>query len=199
MNIDTAAPSVASNGNGRQQDAALMRRVAAEDPAAARSLVDRHLSPMVGLGFRMLGDRARAEDLAQEAFLRLWRQAPHWKPAARIGTWLYRVVHNLAVDELRRGKRWSDDAVPDTADPALGIFEARHATEVSAAVDTALRALPARQRTALALVFFESLSNIEAAEIMNISVDALESLLARGRRTLKSLLNENRGDLVGEL
>lgn len=178
-------------------DGNLMRRAAAGDEDAARVLVERHLSRAVGLAFRMLGNPASAEDVAQEAFLRLWKQAGRWRPEARVGTWLYTVVHNLCLDELRRPMRRVRALDPELADSRETAQAARQHSEVSALVEAALRALPERQRAALALVHYEQLPASEAAAIMGISIEALESLLARARRALRTRLAGLKPDLLG--
>jgi RNA polymerase sigma-70 factor (ECF subfamily) len=182
----------------RAEDAALMRRVAAGDAAACRTLVDRHLDGIVAFAYRMLNDAAEAEDVAQEAFLRLWRGAARWEPRAKVRTWLYRVARNLCIDRLRAQR----PSVPvDTMElPANGggPKAAIHRDQVAALIDGAIAKLPERQREALALVHYQELSNIEAAQIMDVSVEALESLLARGRRTLRQTLDGLRADLLGE-
>ncbi len=178
------------------KDAALMARVAAGDRHAQRVLVDRHLGPGFSLAVSMLRDRALAEDMCQEAFFRLWKIARKWQPQAKIGTWLYRVIHNLCIDELRRRGRLSDDEVPEVADETPDPMQQHHRAQVADTVRQELDRLPVRQRTAIALVHYQELSNIEAAEIMEISVDALESLLARGRRKLRETLMERKADLM---
>ena len=180
-------------------DAELMKRVAVGDQSACRSLVEAHLRGLVGLAYRTLHDMAAAEDIAQENFLKLWRMANRWKPEARVSTWLYRVAHNLAIDEIRRRGHLSDQEAPDTADPAASQYIQQHQSQVRDQVEAALAQLPVRQRTAITLVHHQELRNIETAEIMEISVDALESLLARGRRKLKELLIDRKRDLVGEI
>lgn len=182
-----------------QADAALIARVGAGDSAACRVLVDAHLGRIHAFAWRMLGDAGEAEDVAQEAFIRLWRQAARWRAEARAGTWLHRVAHNLCVDRLRRRRETQGDLVPEQADPAPGPMAARHRDQVAGAIQAALAGLPERQRAAIALVHYQELGNIEAAAIMEISVEALESLLSRGRRGLRQRLVEMRDDLLGEL
>lgn len=174
-----------------------MRRVASGDQAAARQVVDRHLARSVGFAWRMLGDRHLAEDVAQEAFLRLWRQAPRWRAKARIGTWLRTVLYNACVDQLRKRRPQTDIADMDLADSAPNPAEAHHSDQVAAMIQDAIEALPDRQRAAIALVHYDEMTNIEAAEILDVSVDALESLLARGRRTLRDRLQSVRDELLG--
>ena len=184
--------------DSRQLDAQLMRRVAGGEAEACRRLVESHTSRLLGLAYRMLGDTAKAEDVAQEAFLRLWRQAGRWRPEARIGTWLYRVVYNLCIDELRARGKLSDEEVPDLPDPADGPMVVEHREQVARTVNAAIAALPLRQRTAITLVHHQEMTNIEAAQVMGVTIDALESLLVRGRRNLKQQLSTLRGDLIGE-
>jgi RNA polymerase sigma-70 factor, ECF subfamily len=185
--------------DGINQDAELMRRVAAGDQPACRTLIQRYLRGMVGLSFRMLGDMAAAEDIAQDAFLRLWQIAKKWKPEARISTWLYRITHNLAIDEIRRRGKFKDQELPDVEDTSADQYNNQHASQVANQVEAALSQLPVRQRAAITLVHHQELTNIEAAEVMDISVDALESLLSRGRRKLKEFLIDRKTDLVGEV
>lgn len=184
----------------RIADAELVRRAAAGEQNACRRLVDAHLGRSVGLAGRILGDQAEAEDVAQEAFLRLWRQADRWRPDARVGTWLYRVIHNLCVDRLRVRRRLvGEESLPDLPDPQPGPMQTHHQAQVSSQVQAAVDALPERQRTAITLVHHMETGNIEAAEIMGVSVEALESLLGRGRRTLREKLAALRPDLTGEV
>ena len=179
-------------------DAALMGRVVAGDPAAARAVVDRHLPGLVAFAWRMAGDRATAEDVAQDAMLKLWRQAPHWKPKAQIGTWLRRVAYNRCIDLHRRARPVEDAAGLELEDPAAGPERRLLAQEVSAIVRQALEALPARQRAALAMSHFDGMNNGETAAALDISVEAVESLLARGRRTLRKRLTALKPDLLEE-
>ncbi|MGA7778709.1 MAG: RNA polymerase sigma factor [Paraburkholderia sp.] len=175
--------------NERDPDAELVARVGEQDPAAVRTLVSRKLPRLLALATRMLGDRMEAEDVAQETFVRIWKQAPHWKEGeARFDSWIHRVALNLCYDRLRGRREDPVAELPDEADPQplpdLQI-DARVRDE---RVRAALAALPARQREALVLNYYQELSNIEAAALMGITVDALESLLARARRNLRAQL-----------
>lgn len=169
-------------------DAALMRRVAAADAAACRGLIDRELPGLLAFTYRLLGNRAEAEDVAQDSFLRLWQIAARWKPKAKIRTWLRRVAYNAAIDRLRRRRPQVDPDDVAIADPARNPAEAAHADQVEVAVAAALAELPERQRAAIALAHYDGLGNQETADILEISVEAVESLLARGRRALRTRL-----------
>ncbi len=182
-----------------QADAALMARVGAGDSAACRILMDAHLGRIHGYAWRMLGDAGEADDVAQECFLRLWRQARAWRAEARLGTWLHRVAHNLCIDRLRRRRPGTVEDPPDLPDPAPGPAGERQRAQVARAVGAALGELPERQRAAITLVHYQELGNIEAAAIMGVSVEALESLLSRGRRGLRAALGDRRDDLMGDL
>lgn len=185
---------------GFDPDGALVRSIGAGEPRAAEALVRRHLPRMVGLARRMLGDASEAEDVAQEVFLRVWREAPKWRPgAAKFETWMHRVALNLCYDRLRRRRERADpDAGVNVADSAPLPSEQWLARQRAAKVDAALAALPERQRAAIVLVHYQELTNIAAAEMLEVSVEALESLLARGRRTLRAALADVVDDLIGD-
>ena len=172
-----------------QRDAELLARFSKGDRAAALALTSR-LAPVVfAQAFRMLGDRAEAEDVTQESLLRLWKAAPGWDATrAKITTWLYRVTSNLCIDRLRKSNRNSGDEVPEVADETPGIDLKLQATARAQALQHALQTLPDRQRQAMILRHIEDLSNPEISDIMEISVEAVESLVSRGRRALASTL-----------
>ena len=170
-------------------DEDLVSRVGRGDPAAIQALVARKLPRMLALAHRLLGDPVEAEDVAQEAMLRAWRQAPSWRPGkARFDTWLHRVALNLCYDRLRRRREVLTDAPPERADPAPGPDRGVEAAQLGDRVNAALARLPERQREAIVLCHYQELGNIEAAALMDESVEALESLLSRGRRALRAAL-----------
>lgn len=176
-------------------DAALLARLAADEPGAARAMVAAKLPRIVALAERLLGDRGEAEDVAQEVFVRIWRQAPGWRPgAARFDTWIHTVALNLSRDRLRKRRETVTADPPDRADPAPLADTRLIAAEGTARVRAVLDRLPPRQREAVVLTYYQDLPNAEAAAVMEISIDALESLLSRGRRTLKALLMESHDD-----
>ena len=192
-------PPGGSAGHERREDAALVAAAANGDAGAFRSLVDRHLSGVLAVARRMLRDDAEAEDVAQEALLRLWRSADDLEVGAQgLRPWLRRVVSNLCVDRMRSGRRLMVvEEVPDRAEPATQLTQ-MEARDVSQRVDAALKELPDRQRMALTLFHYEGLSQVEVGRIMGISDEAVESLLARARRNLKGALREEWRELLAE-
>ncbi len=177
-----------------------MARAGRGDRLAASALVVRHSDRIYAVCRRMLRDRTAAEDAAQETFLKLWKHAGRWRPqGAEVGTWLVRIAINACYDRLRReGREVGEDAAPERADPAPRADDLLAAEDRRSAVETALARLPDRQRAAIILCHYQELSNIEAAAALEISVDALESLLARGRRALKESLISRRDELLEE-
>ncbi|MFC5736586.1 RNA polymerase sigma factor [Sinirhodobacter huangdaonensis] len=166
------------------------------DRAAARLLTLRMGPLAFRVAQRMLGDRAEAEDLAQEALLRLWKIAPEWRTGeAKVTTWLYRVVTNLATDRLRRRRGIGLDEAPELPDCAASAVEQMIDGDRAAALEAALAQLPARQRQAVVLRHLEGLSNPEISAAMEIGVEAVESLTARGKRALAAILAGRREEL----
>ena len=175
-------------------DDQLLARVAVGDPAATRAMVARKLPRLLSLAGRMLGDSAEAEDVAQEAFLRIWKQASRWRPGeARFDTWLHRVALNLCYDRLRRRRELAFADPPDRADDGPAPDRGLQAADTGRRVGAALQSLPDRQREAIVLCHYQELGNIEAAAVMGVSVEALESLLGRGRRALRVALADMKG------
>lgn len=178
-------------------DEALLVAFGNGDPKAARTLAARLTPRILGFAARMLGDRVEAEDVAQEAMLRLWCQAPKWRQGeAKVTTWLYRVVSNLCVDRLRKTRETVElDVAPDPADGSPGAEAGLLQAARVAALDAALRDLPERQRQAVVLRHIEGLANPEIAAVMEIGVEAVESLTARGKRALVGALGDRREEL----
>ena len=178
---------------GIDPDQELVERVGRGDPAAVQALVARKLPRMLQLAHRMLNDTAEAEDVTQEAFLRAWKQASSWVPgAARFDTWLHRVTLNLCYDRLRRRREVAMAEPPEQIDTGPAADRGLLARDTGLRVAAAMAELPDRQREAVALCHYQELTNIEAAALMGVTVDALESLLARGRRALRAALADLR-------
>lgn len=182
------------DGTSIDEDAALLARFAAGDQGAARALTELLLPGALRQAWRMLGDRAEAEDVAQDAMLRLWRQAADWRAGeARISTWLYRVVHNLCIDRMRRRRpQVPVEDAPEPVDPDPGVLARMASSETGRAIAAAIGELPERQRQAVMLRHFEGWSNPQIGEALDCSVEAVESLLARARRQLAQRLSDER-------
>lgn len=182
-----------------ESDAALLRRIKGGEAEASRLLIDQHLDRIVAYGYRMLGDAAEAEDVAQETFLRLWRNIDKWRAEAPLIYWLQRVAYNLCIDRLRKKTLVSIDLIPEPIDENENPASSVHRAELSHAINRAIAGLPDRQKAAIIFCHQEELSNIETAKIMEISVEAVESLLSRGRRSLRESLEYLRPELKGDI
>ncbi len=200
---DGAATRVCDQrSDGRQSfldEADLLTRACAGHQSAFRVLVDRHLSTVVAGARGLLNDASEAEDVAQEAFVRLWQRAGRLEiGAAGVRPWLRQVSRNLAIDRLRSAKRL--DVVAEISEHGEAATQQGHVEDIERAdhVADALAALPDRQRVALTLFHFEELSQVEVAEALSCSVEAAESLLSRGRRRLKIELKESWRTLLDE-
>jgi RNA polymerase sigma-70 factor (ECF subfamily) len=198
---DTNAPTDTTKApRAELSDEQLMARIRKRDQAAFSCLLNRHLNAIHAYLFRLTGSRTDADDLSQDTFLRVWRKAASFKPGrAKLTTWLHRIAHNLFVDEYRRQLRAqppnhavdTDPALDEIADPRADHASLSEHREQLADLNRALMALPEGQRSALTLCQIQGFSNLEAADIMAVSVRALESLLARARRRLKNELSEH--------
>jgi len=171
------------------RDEILMSRVVQGDHEAFSLLVHRHTPRMYALARRISGLSAEAEEILQDAFLRVWVNAGTWSPQkGTFAVWLGRIVVNLCVDRRRadRYEPWGDEEPLIEADDDLEseLFQQQQAEQVALAIEE----LPMRQRTALVLCYYEGFSNAEAAEILDISVGALEALLVRARQALRERL-----------
>ena len=170
-------------------DEALVAAVGRGEPAAIRAFVAAIAPRMMALAGRMLGDASEAEDVTQDLFLKVWKHAAAWRPGpAKFDTWMHRVALNLCYDRLRRRREITTDALPERVDDGPAADAGLIAAETSVQVSAALARLPDRQREAIVLVHYQDMTNIEAAALMEVSVEALESLLSRGRRTLRDTL-----------
>lgn len=185
-----AAPLETTHVNDTaQDDLACMQRVGRGDQRAYRMLVDRYLGGITRFALRLLNDAAEAEEVAQETFLRLWTEAKSFEPRAQPKTWLYRIARNQCIDRLRKrrshGQEQELSEEEAGGDRPSGLFARK---EAALRVEQALAGLPERQRAALTLVHYEGLSGAEACDVLDVTAEALESLLARGRRSLREQL-----------
>lgn len=168
-----------------------VRLVATGDRMAAARLVNAHGDRLMAVAWRMLGSREAAEDVVQEAFIRMWQHAKDWQPgAAKFSTWLHRVAVNLCYDRLRKAsyryEHPAGDDLPDMASDRPDAEAVLTRTGELTALRNALDRLPPRQKMAVILCHYEEHSNAAAAAMMEISLEALESLLSRARRSLKA-------------
>ncbi|MEJ6479320.1 MAG: RNA polymerase sigma factor (sigma-70 family) [Paracoccaceae bacterium] len=178
-------------------DEALLIAYANGDVAAAQVLAVRLAPRIMAQAIRMLQNHAEAEDVTQDALMRLWKIAPDWRQGeAQVTTWLYRVVANLCTDRLRkRGRGVALDAVAEPESGAPSVTQQMQDNTRMAALRDALADLPERQAQAVALRHLEELGNPEIAQIMDISVEAVESLIARGKRALAQSLAPRKAEL----
>ncbi|WP_262692368.1 sigma-70 family RNA polymerase sigma factor [Kordiimonas aestuarii] len=181
-------------------DETLVARVATGDRTAFAFLVKRHGLRYRALAFRYLDDVARAEDLAQEAFVKLWTHAGRFDAGkAKFTTWFHRIVVNRCLDDKRRKKA---DPLPegfDEADNRPGAEEKLAQEGGKARLRTALAALSDRQKIAVTLSYFDGLSNMEAAAAMDMNLKAYESLLVRSRAKLREQLQAEKQQLFEAL
>lgn len=179
-----------------QSDEDLLAAYAAGNQAAAQALTLRHAGRVFAHAMRVLGDGSEAEDVTQEAMLKLWRIAPDWRPGeAQISTWLYRVTANMCIDRLRKRRTTNFDELPEVADGSPQVVDTMVDKERQDALQSALGQLPERQRQAVVLRHIDGLSNPEIGQIMDITPRAVESLTARGKRALTQLLSRKRKEL----
>ena len=178
------------------EDEDLINRLAANDEAAFRQLVERHIDRAFGIALRILGSRADAEDVVQDTMLKVWTHRGQWQHGrAKFSTWLYRVVTNRCIDLYRQPRTDNVDAVPEPVDTQPDVVSTMHRDEVTQMLESAMQRLPEQQRVAVILSYQENMSNGEIAEVMDTTVAAVESLLKRGRQQLRELLRRHERDI----
>ena len=176
-------------------DRKLMQAVCLGSRSAYQSLVKRHLKSISHYAYRLLGNQKDTQDITQEVFLRLWINAQKWNTEkSKLTTWLHRIAHNLCIDYLRKHTRmqtqdsFDDEAADSSSNNEESTEETNDKTKL---LREALSALPENQRSALTLCHYQGFSNKEAAAIMNISVKALESSVARAKLSLREKLTSS--------
>lgn len=176
-------------------DEELMQAVCMGERSSYQILVKRHLKSISHYAYRLLGNQKDTEDITQEVFLRLWTNAQKWKSEkSKLTTWLHRIAHNLCIDYLRKhGRMQTQDTFDEEADDSTPANEQsfEESSDAIKLLSEAISALPENQRSALSLCHYQGFSNKEAAAIMNISVKALESTIARAKRSLREQLTSN--------
>jgi RNA polymerase sigma-70 factor (ECF subfamily) len=184
------------------EDVRLMQLVAGGDTSAFEKVIERHQALVAGTAARMLGSNSDVEDIAQQVFIRVWKSARRYVPRAKFTTWLLKITRNLVFNELRRAKRRAQvslqpepgaEEIPlkDEANPApdTSLLE----DELQRAIEEAIMELPESQRMALVLRRYEQLSYEEIAEILDLSVPAVKSVLFRARTELRARLSKYLG------
>src|SRR5213595_3105692 len=191
-------PRTVGRSDEDAEDVRLMRLVSGGDTGAFEQLIERHQSLVAGTVARMLGSNSDVEDIAQQVFIRVWKSARRYVPRAKFTTWLLKITRNLVFNELRRSKRHA--LVPLQTDPGAEEFPLKDEknpppdaslleTELQQAIEDAIMQLPESQRMALILRRYEQLSYEEIAEILDLSVPAVKSVLFRARTELRSRLS----------
>lgn len=170
-------------------DEQLMLAVGRGDAGAFSEIVHRHQRSAWSIAYRFVGHAADAEDIAQEAFLKILSAAPRYQPSAVFSTYLYRVVTRLCIDFYRKKRPVFTDTLPEMADPAPDPAAALARKDRETTIRRALDALPARQRMAVILKYYEGLGYADIATAMDITRKAVERLLGRARKTLQSRLS----------
>jgi RNA polymerase sigma-70 factor (ECF subfamily) len=192
-----AGRSDIESSHARDQEGALLLAFGQGDGAAAAALIDLVSPRVLAQATRMIGNRAEAEEIAQEAMLKMWRASKSGEIyKAKVSTWLYSVTANLCIDRLRhRRATLPIQDLPEPVDPTPAVAQVMLEQARKSALCAALANLPERQALAVSLRFIEGLQNPEIADIMGVSIEAVESLTARGKRALALALSNRREEL----
>ncbi|MGI9371727.1 MAG: RNA polymerase sigma factor [Hyphomicrobiales bacterium] len=195
-----AQPAEINGARTTPTDAMLLKRVRDGDERAFEQLAAFHFQAAWRVAARVLRNDGEAEDVAQEALLKVWQNPPDLDSEASLRPWVLRVASNGAIDRLRKKKPdLLGDALPERNDPAPRADNKLVADDATGQVQDAIENLPERQRLALVLTYYEGLPNKDAAKALEVSVDALESLLSRARRALKAALSEHWDGLLADI
>lgn len=194
--VKIAAQDESRRSPVKDDDEPLLDRLALNDEAAFRMLVERHVDRAFGIALRILGSRADAEDVVQDTMLKVWIHRGKWQHGrAKFSTWLYRVITNRCIDLRRMPRTDNVDAVPEPVDAQPDVVSAMQRNEISQLLEQAMQRLPEHQRVAVILSYHENMSNGDIAEVMDTTVAAVESLLKRGRQQLRALLRLHELDI----
>lgn len=178
------------------EDSELLDRLAADDEAAFRMLVERHIDRAYAIALRIVGNAADAEDVVQDTMLKIWSHRGRWLHGrAKFSTWLYRVISNRCIDLRRKPRNENVETVPEVADGQPGAVEIIERNELNDMLELAMQRLPEQQRIAVIFSYHENMSNGEIAQVMETTVAAVESLLKRGRQQLRQLLRKHERDI----
>ena len=178
------------------EDSELLDRLAANDEAAFRMLVERHIDRAYAIALRIVGNAADAEDVVQDTMLKIWSHRGRWQHGrAKFSTWLYRVISNRCIDLRRKPRNENVETVPEVADGQPGAVEIIERNELNGMLEIAMQRLPEQQRIAVIFSYHENMSNGEIAQVMDTTVAAVESLLKRGRQQLRQLLRKHERDI----
>jgi RNA polymerase sigma-70 factor, ECF subfamily len=197
LNLEASALTL--EGLHSESDADLLAAAVRRDAQAFGKLIAKYHGLVFRIVWRITNGNAEAEDIAQEAFLKLWNNPSQLREAGALKGWLARVAHNLAMDWFRRRNHGASLDQIDVADQRPSAEENMSRDWVTQRINSAVAKLPERQKQVVTLVHFEQFSQAEAARVMELSSDALESLLARARRALKENLASDRHDLLVSL
>ena len=193
------ADSTPNPSEANAVDFTLMERIGAGDHQAFRELVERHQNAVIGTVAKMLGNASESEDIAQQVFLRIWRNAKRYRPDAKFTTYLFTITRNLVFNESRRKSRKKEVSSDEREENSNCLVEASPdrqpdaellQAELQQAVDAAIASLPETQRLAVVLRRYEQLSYEDIAETLELSVSAVKSLLFRARTTLRESLSD---------
>ncbi len=167
-------------------DEDLMLRTGQGDRAAFRRLMARHAAKMLALARRMVPNHADAEEIVQEAMIRVWVNAPRWRADAAFRTWLYRVTVNLCLNRRRQKPFVPLDDASEVPDPSPSAADELAKRQTERLVANLIAGLPDRQRAAIVLTYYEGLSNAETASVLDTTVSSVEALLVRAKRMLRA-------------
>lgn len=183
------------------EDVQLMLKFKTGDNSSFEAILDKYHSPLINFFYRFVGDKIEAEDLAQEAFLRIYRYRHNYKPKAKLSTWIYCIAKNIALNELRRRATHRAASLEETIDAEDSEIKIQFADttqnlpsqelekkELENIIKKAIDSLPIHQKTAIILRRFEEFSYEEIAQIMKCSISAVKSLLNRAKENLKEKL-----------